>query len=62
MPTSLHTTVPSEQVEPLIELLNRLAGTELARTGDIAIEINGVRYTLQKQDGGHYHAAVVNRA
>lgn len=57
-----YSTVPAEQVDPLIEILDRLAGTSLARTGDISIEVDGKRYVLRKQDGGHYHAAVVDRS
>jgi hypothetical protein len=57
---NVHSTLTREQVAALGDILDRLAGTPLERTGDIAITFDDVRYVVSSQTGA-YAAAVVVR-
>ncbi|WP_427024870.1 hypothetical protein ACP4J4_02715 [Aureimonas ureilytica] len=56
------TTVAGSDVKALRDILDRLAGTPLERTGDITIEVGGKRYVVSEQRDGTHHAALIDRS
>ena len=53
-------TVSPGDVQAMKDILERIFGTPIAPTGDIEVAIGDKRYAIKKQDGGGYHAAVVD--
>ena len=54
----VHALITPAQREAMGEILDRLVGTPIERTGDIAVEVGGKRYLFSDQSGGSTAASV----
>lgn len=54
----VHAPITPPQREAMGEILDRLTGTPIERTGDIAVEVGGKRYVFSDQSGGSTAASV----
>lgn len=54
----IHASLTSAQRAEIAKILDRLVGTPIERTGDIAVEVGDKRYVFSHQDGAHTAATV----
>ena len=54
----VHAAITPAQREAMGKILDRLVGTPIERTGDIAVEVGGNRYVFSDQSGGITAASV----
>lgn len=54
----VHATLTPAQREEMATILDRLVGTPIGRTGDIAVEVGDKRYVFRDKSGAHIPASV----
>lgn len=57
----IHSTVPREQVDAMLEIMGRVLGTDIAPTGDISFTVNGTRYVISSHTD-QQNAVVIDRS